>query len=480
MLDNLILYKKYILFPTLKEKDVVNRIVFWLAVFVLFLLANLSPNIAQQVFSRALELISPNLVEKTDKVVELFFLPIKGFLFLIAFLVILYPILNSCWQSRTLWQQLNTKRIAIDAVLIFLILSVLVFPYGYPHGLNAGFLGLSGLGNAYGDMSLDPFAENNIWVYRRILQPAIAHFIQMDGPLLYYIYSLFCTYLLIFLTTIFVELKIFKNQNSEIGTSKKIDFSKRFWLYVSVATSSYIITGFLWPGYPDQLSFILILLMAYIPMSRQARLGIFALCMVSHDGSAFALTPIALFCSPKHERYKSLLVIAIYFAILLSFYGAGFNSKLETEHLGVSGKSNFQFLLENPGLALAGVSLSYKLLWLLFFYLGCQLWQQKEKVSLVAIAALTFFPVLMIFIALDTTRLIGFGFLGLLISCSILFGELWQKIPKYHHYLLLFIIYSNILIPSHTVVLIYQDSLSTYPYRGIYQLIYSGLQLFIK
>jgi hypothetical protein len=472
------IYKKYILLPSSPAKNIINQRILWIAIFGLFILANLSPTIAKQIISIFLTLVSPSLIEKTDKLFEWFFLPFKGWLFLIGFLIIIYPIIKSVWQARNLFSQLNTKRIFIASGLIFIILSLLVFPYSYPNGLNAGMFGLSGLGIDYGDMSLAPFAEDSIFVYRRMLQPAIAHFIQMDGPVLYFIYSLLCTYILIVLSLIFIESKIV--QNKEFGQRELLTFKQRFLLYISLATSSYLMTCFLWPGYPEQLTFILILLMACIPMNNQARLGIFTLCMLAHDGSAFALTPIALFCLPKSEKYQALFVLFLFFGVLLALYGAGLNNKLGTDHLGVGGKSNFQILLENPGLALAGLWFVYKFLWGLFIALAYYLWQRKEKATLLAIAAISLFPALMTFIALDTTRLAGFGFLGMLITCSILLIEFWQKISQYHRYLLLVIIYGNILIPSHTVVLTYPDTFSTYPYRGIYQLIYSGFHLLLR
>ena len=56
-------------------------------------------------------------------------------------------------------------------------------------------------------MSVAPFQEGDPLYYKRLLKPAIAHFVHLDGYVLYYLFSLICTYILIFLTVAFLESK---------------------------------------------------------------------------------------------------------------------------------------------------------------------------------------------------------------------------------------------------------------------------------
>ena len=255
------------------------------------------------------------------------------------------------------------------------------------------------------------------------------------------------------------------------GKKKALKPKAFFLYYVSLATSSFILTDFLWPGYVDQLSFIFILLMACIPMSCQARLGVIALCMVNHESSAFALIPIILFCFPKRESFKALLIIFLYLVIWFASHGS-INQALAVHSGSGSTMSVLQGLFEDYGIALAGVFSSYKLLWFIFLYVVWTLWCQKDKSTLLAVVSMTLFPIFLTAIAWDTTRGVNYGFLGILIAFAILIDD-YDKSPRQSHRLVFTSIYANILIPSYPVILSRPASVLTYPYPGLYQLIHS-------
>ncbi len=485
------IYTLYVQFQTSKTKNIIPYYIFLLAAIIAFLVANfpsdrtssfLSETFKNRLFLKSLltnifteygskpsdyNNIGSNLISS-----------IKNFLFFIAFLILAYPILISLSKSKLFWHKLGLKKIALSALGIFLVLSLLAFPYGYPYGLNSHPSGLSGIGKDYGKMSLAPFAANNELIYRRLLKPALAHFIQMDGYILYYLFSLICTYILIFMTIGFIESKILGSNTFEENKRKSLSSTVKFFVYLSVMTSSYMMVNFQWPGYPDQLAFILILVMACIPMTRQGRLGTIALCLLTHDGITFALIPIILFCFPQREKSRALLLVALFYAIWFASYGFNLHQGLAA-HQAVGGEqSNWQVLNKNRGLALAGVFFSYKLFWLVFLYTVGRLWFQKDKATLVAIVSIILFPAFIILLAWDTSRLMGFGFFGMLIALGILIHE-YRKLPAKHSYLLMQIMYVNILIPSSNILLVYQDSLSNYPYPGLYMLIHRIFHSFL-
>jgi hypothetical protein len=431
-------YKHYIVFKKFQGKKDINSNLFWTAVIVIFSIANLPKDRCHNFVTTVLNGL-PNslfikLFAKDDPqqiaaqylaggIVNKFIITLKEILFLLAFLILAYPILKSLVRSRSFWSNLEIKKNAIAALTIFLILSLLVFPGGLRASGSSGW-GLLAMGDSYGRMSLNPFAENTGWYYRRLLKPAIAHFIHLDGLILYYWFSLLLTYIFIFLVVTFLESKVLGYKTAGETSRKPLNPNLRLLCYVSVATSSFLITDFLWPGYGEHLSFILILLMACIEMNHQARLAVVALCMVNHEATVFALVPIILFCFPKSEIKKALFLIFMYFAIWLASYGLHLNSALATHTIFRKKEiSTLQLLIDNWQLAWAGIFFSYKLFWIVFISVASMLYLEKQNKMLFSITAMILFPVLTLPIATDTTRLMGLGFLGILISLSFLINE---------------------------------------------------------
>jgi hypothetical protein len=476
-------YSRFIAFKNTEIQEFIPQKLLWAAVIVILLIPHAPKDKVGGAIFKIVQFLSTRLwdLEKPKKLADFvlynFAIPLKGFCFLLAFLILAYLIGRCIYRAKSFWNELGIKRIAILSLVIFLVLSLFVFPYSYPGGLNPHRLGTSGLGNDYGHMSLNPFAENTGWHYRRILKPAIAHFIQMDGVFLYYLFSLLCTYILIFMTLTFIESKIWIDCHKDRKTKRILNPKLRFLVYVSVATSSYIMTDFLWPGYVEQLTFILILLMACIPMNHQARLAAVALCMANHEASGFALIPIIFFCFPRREINQALFVIILYFGIWLASYGLNFYNLLSAHSVVNNKESITQLLINSPGLAIAGTFFSYKLFWIIFLYVVWMLWHQKDRLTAVAILSIVLIPTFLIFVAADTTRVAGFGILGMLIILCILIDEYSQS-PKPSHRLAFTSIYANIIIPSYPVIFDYPPSLLTYPYRGLYQLIHSVFHSF--
>jgi hypothetical protein len=484
-------YAHHLLFRTLEERDVLPKKLFWIAVFTAFVIASASTVKISAAVSKVLELvpdalyknlfpISADIQRASQQITEHVLVPLKELLFLVSFLTIAYPIIRCASKSRDFWRRLVSKQTVLPALTLFLLLSLFVFPYSYPRGLHSHPSGLAGMGQWFGQMSVAPFQENNEMLYKRLLKPAIAHFIHLDGYVRYYFFSLICTYILILLTVVFSETRLLSTTSGEDHLQSPNPKVK--WLiYLSIMTSSFILTDFQWPGYSDHLSFILVLFMATIPMTSQARLATIALCLLNHDGIALALVPVILCCFPKKERVTALIGVGLFYGIVAAGYGFSVDRALQGQQTVSDSGSGpvWETALRDPGFFLASLFFTYKLLWIAPALAAVVLWNQKDKATLAAIVGITFFPVLLTLIAWDTTRVAGFGWLGLLIAFGVLM-RVWSRQPKIYHYALLALTSANLLIPSYNVVLGFKDSFSKYPYPGLYMLIDSGARLLIK
>jgi hypothetical protein len=476
-------YARNLLFRTLEDKEVVPQKLFWTAVFSAFVIANAPTAKISAAVLRVLEALpnalsknllslSPDMQRASQQITGHVFVPLKELLFLLSLMIIAYPIIRCVSKSRDFWRRVGNKQIVLPALALFLGLSFLVFPYSYPRGLHSHPSGLAGMGEWFGQMSAGPFQENNPMISKRLLKPAIAHFIHLDGYLRYYFFSLICTYILILLTVVFLESRLLPATSQEDHHLPSPRPTVKWLIYFSAMTSSFILTDFQWPGYSDQLSFILLLLMAIIPMTPQARLATIALGLVNHDGIVLAFVPVFLCCFPKTERVPAVLEVGLFYVIVAASYGFSVHKGLQVQQTFSDSGSGFvwEAVLGNPGFFLASLFFTYKLLWIAPAVAVAMLWNQKDKATSAAIVGITFFPVVLTLIAWDTTRVAGFGWLGLLIAVGVLLRE-WSRQPKAYHYALLALISANLLIPSYNVVLGFKDSFSKYPYPGFYMVL---------
>lgn len=477
-------YLKYISFETSEEKNVISWKVFWAAILTVFLIANAPP----RKLIAGLHAVLPGLDKLTvDFLLSEILIPLKAILFFLAFLVLAYPVAVSLIRPAELWRELGKRKVALSAFFIFVFLSFLTVPYECADNVSSSF-GLSGLGRHYGNMSLSPFSMDLDYCYGRLLKPAVAYFLQMKGLMLFYVFSLICTYLLILVSLVFLESKISDETDPGRFPDKPLYTQKRFWAYVSVMTSTYVMTCFQWPGYPEQFAFILILLMASVPMNSQARLGSLVLCLISHDASVFSLTAMVLFCFPKKEKVPAFLAIAFFYAILFASYRFSVLSAL-AGHGSLARGVVWRFVFQRPVLVLKGAFFTYKLYWIIFLYAACRLWFQNGRGMLAAIASIVFLSGLSIFLGWDTTRLLGFGFLGILIALCFLINQ-FGSWPKLHRYALISLMIINIFMPSYNQymrkwckkMLPYDaPNCSRYPYPGLYgQIDKAAIKLWVK
>ena len=84
------------------------------------------------------------------------------------------------------------------------------------------------------------------------------------------------------------------------------------------------------------------------------------------------------------------------------------------------------------------------------------------------VGIITGFPVFLTLFAWDTTRVAGFGWMGLLMALGLFLKE-QSRLPRGYRSTLVSLVFINLLIPSYNVVIYYKDSLSSYPYPGLYK-----------
>lgn len=484
-------YEHHQLFHTLESQERFPQKLLWIAISVAFVIANVPAARISAAVLRILQLLpeglatgllplSSDLRLASEQITRHAFVPLKELLFLLSLLIITYPIAQCISKSREYWHQLKLKRMAVTALALFCAMGIFVFPYSYPRGVNSHASGLGGNGQLFAEMSVTPFQENDPMFYKRLLKPAIAHFLHLDGYLRYYLFSLFCTYIFILLLVVFWETRL-APAGIDADNIRSPHSPLKWLIYLSVMTSSFVLTDFQWPGYSDHISYILVLLAASMPMTAQARLATLALCVLNHDGIALALAPIVLFCFPKKERAKAFIAVTLFYAIVTASYGFSIEQGLQAQQtVSDSGTGAvWQSALRDPAFFLASLFFTYKLLWIVPALAVAMLWNRKHKATLIALVVITFFPVLLTLVAWDTTRVAGFGWLGVLLALGFLAREYAQR-PRSFQFALLLLLSVNLVIPSYNVVLGYTDSFAGYPYRGLYALTDSTLRLILR
>lgn len=445
--------------PSSPRTDRISPVLFWTAIVVLFLVVSLPLDVLLPLFGRVLDFLQSStgliqllgdvcgqylfterqklLAQITDSIV----VPSKTIAFISTVGILSYPIIVGVRDARWIWSTPGLKARAGLALKIWFLLAALVLP-----------LGLESFGVSYGRMSLSPFELGFGMFYRRILMPGVAHVLGMSGYLFYWVFSLFCSYALTFCVLIWLE-------------SRAIRLS--LLQAVSLMTASYVIYNFQMPGYPDQLMFILVLAVTALPMGKQARLGMVALALATHEGSILVLLPVIAFLFPTRERRAGLIILAMYSLLVLAGIGFDIPNLLEAHAITETGAdSTVRHVVDHPLLGLLGVLFSLKLLWVLVG-VGIVAAIKAGETRLVWTAVcMTAVPALMLPVVLDTSRFMGYGFMGLLVLLQFLFTHGFLDRP-----LVKSILWLNIVVPSFYVGL----NVGIVCKPGVYELIYGWL-----
>lgn len=342
---------------------------------------------------------------------------IKRIVFLISLIIIAYPVTRSLKRAGFLWDSQKCRRRFIYSGIIFLFLSLFELP-----------INLRSAGAHYASMSLSPFEATTGWYYRRLLAPAIAHFLGFQGHFLFYLFSLALNFVLIFFVIAYIE--------SEAVPLNIVHL-------LSITTSSFVILNFHIQGFSDPLMFILFLISVTAVHDYESRLALIALALVTHEASAFVLLPLILFFFPRRKLYSYLIVLALYFALLLLSFKLNVKELISLQ-IVLDNKIGVGWLLEYPIRALGGWFVAYKLLWCIVIF---ALWKMVKAFDLTRVLLISCLvlvsPLALIFLCVDVSRFVGFGFLGLLMSYTFLLRSGYGN-NKFIRYIML----ANIIVPS--------------------------------
>jgi hypothetical protein len=334
--------------------------------------------------------------------------PLKDLTALAAIVVLLIPIFQDVRKKSLLFD----KATAITSLGVFVILSLLIFP---------DRLGIMGKGYAY--LSLSPFGFHDAsnLIYKRVLMPYVAYVLQWKGIVFYRLFSLLCTYGVLYLTILFFKRK-------EINIS--------FLGLLSIGTSSYVATQFQSPGYTEPLSFILLLLLFVVPMGTAARLSVVTLSLFAHEASAFILVPLVFLLFSRKEAWITIAVIVLFYAGWIASFGFDISAALASHNMG--GESGFAWVLREPLYEIMGIGIAFKILWVVIV---AALFSRTRDALFVG--AMLCAGIVMTFLGTDTSRMMGFAFLALLVSLTAVLRSQFLSTKKQQ---ILFAV--NIMIPS--------------------------------
>jgi hypothetical protein len=343
--------------------------------------------------------------------------PVRGIAFLLALATLLRPLFH---DLRSGYQQLARPSLW-TALFAFLVLAVLLVPQG-----------LRGLGQEYGSQSLLVFTKTGtVASYQRFLMPALAYVAFLRGSIFFFIFSLGCTLGLIHLTHLWLV-------NNRILLP--------FWDLVSVLTCSFVAAQFQIPGYPDGLVFILFLLLVMIPLSDVSKLSLVVLSLSAHEASLLLYGVLGVFHFTKSRLAKLYAVLAIY--VLIWMGSEGFDLAALVNHRpqpsATADLTSLQWLQGNPIREVMGIFFAYKLLWILIVWAVVLLVAKRDFRSSTQIILLLATGAAMTFLAVDTSRLMGWSFYGLLLSLKVIHEAGQPRIGR----MAIAIYAANLLVPS--------------------------------
>jgi len=427
----------------IREQKTIHQVIItlFIPISILFLIANVSNDskifglnfLYNRIFSTPLTTDLQNTI--LNSVVE----PLESFLFLSALITLILFHLNGKnfrWESI---KKYYNREVAVQSLWISLTLSLLVFP-----------LFLRSMGVLYGEMSLDPFMQPRGYIYNRVLVPALSYFTHLNG-VYYFIFCLLLTYFLIYLIHYWF-----------VVNDIKLSFPELIGLFCG----GFVIYQFEFPGYVEQFVFILFLCSLLFSFTQYGRAALIALMLITHESAAvFIIIPVIFFIYPKNERVLHGSVILLYiFTYLINFK---FNVLWAISNHQVGDLNSLEWLLHYPVRAVLGIFFAYKLEWVIIIVCIFLLMKNHQFTILIPVISIIFFPFIQLPLATDTSRLIGFGFFGVMVCVWYLFRFEHRKILKT-------LLLANLVIPSVYVGL--NSGIVTS--AGLYECLFQALQWF--
>ena len=395
---------------------------------------------------------------------EYAYIAAKGIAFRISVIILAIPVIAAFYRFLRSLERRQLQKALLISSLVFIILGVLCFPYSDGGGLRS-------MGVDYGAISSNPFAVRSGFFYRRLLQPGVANVLGFGGMNLYYLFTLVITFLLVFITTLAIQRLLSNDSSGTIEPSIGADI----WMgmvVLSAATTSYVIFHFQFPGYPEQLGYIFLLLMAFVPMSSRTRWSAVALGLASHEIMIFALVPVIVFCFQSYrERIVALAIVGLYGLLWLSAYRFHFLGLVRVHTDLAPAVNTIDIFMAEIRWVFLGALSAHKLLWATLVWAAISLIRRKQFYLALGLISIALAPLATLVVAADTSRLAGLGFLGILLAIAILHNtsqSIWERNA------LRCLLTVNILAPSVYISANYHRI----PCPGLYELMINRFALF--
>ena len=364
----------------------------------------------------------------------------RGLIFFFALIILFYYVFRNIGSLKSFlsWD------IFFRSAAVFFFLAILVST------LRATYMG-----EVYANISLSPFDQDLGFFYRRILEPALAYFLQFKGQVLYSLFHFLITFSCIYLIILWLE--------------KKLLVKFKIWQLVSMMTAGIIVQQFESPGYPEQIILLLALLSFFIPLNKYGRISLLALMFLTHESAALFIGFIfSWLYFPREERKFYLLLPLAFYFLWLANYNFNFID-LFLGHLTLANGNAMSAFLKNIKWTLLPVFFAYKFLWI-FVVLGWYYYfKNKDYKPLIQTAAMVIAPLALVMVP-DTSRVIAWGnigvFLAIAYSSKYLRGRLFNLV-----------LILNLALPSVAVGIGTRGPVS---YPGLYGFGIDLFKLFVK
>ncbi len=282
----------------------------------------------------------------------------------------------------------------------------------------------SSLGFDYQRLSLGPFGQETGILSRRILEVALSYFTHLNGAL-FILFHFLAVFMLLTLSRAYLRRR---------------DAAVTFLPFLSIATCSFAIFQFQYPGYPDVLALSLVLCAVLAELGIEALLAIIVLALLTHEALAAALLLPLL--APLPRRFWPILALpfALYFLLWAADFGFDFGAawRAQMHYQGLSGP---EAVATRPGTVLFGILAANKLLLLAIAAQLVYVARGFGAAAAARLAAPLAAVAVMCVLSYDTSRMVEVGFLTLLVSWS---GCLRRWPPRFATAIAI----ANLLLPS--------------------------------
>jgi hypothetical protein len=427
----------------MKNLDIKNagNFIWWIGVAGLLFLAHLRIESLLYQFQqgRLIFLIDPSLRGNSGFIISNFISPIRGIILLGSLVLLLHPIIQGIYSSRLLKGHEIKPSHFLQAVVLFVTLSILFRSYG-----------ISGLTEEYANTSLAMFSRiATVRYHQRLLMPALANLLFFRGNFFYLVFSFLCAFIFIYT----VRLWFHSNQ-----------ISVSLWQLISLGTLSFIYFQISIPGYPDVLVGIFILLAFTFDLNTKAKLSLIVLSLASHEGSIFIWFALSLILFDLKGFLRFLAVVGIYLFFMLSI-NMNLSEVIVAREVGET--SSLAWMIARPGWEFLGIFFGFKALWAIVIGAILFLTTQKRHLEVFHILLILAAGFSMTLLGVDTSRLFGWAFMAVLLSWKILYnaGGKWSTLID-------IALIINLLIPSTNVFLIMAPGIAPGIYSAIFNMVF--------